>query len=210
MFVRIGLCNLLGQMCSILNADSLGGLHITVFFNLESLRQDEISHYFVLWVIVEEFTRIYKAAFPIVWHWKQSLCNQKNMCLAVTYQVTQSFWLCKQKPQEVSWHCTFKRRKTFNTKISLHNTYRICPCLPVSCVPPLIVVPCENVYSAFHSSQPAQSLIKHALWGLIFNQFKSGVDFDSLPSGFSGVPLYSFEIEISLDLGLREQVLGEC
>lgn len=45
------------------------------------------------------------------WHWKQSLCNRGSLCLAVTYQVTQSFWLCKQKSREVSWHCTFKSRK---------------------------------------------------------------------------------------------------
>lgn len=113
------------------------------------------------------FTGINKVEFPKAseWHWKQSLCNRGSLRLAVTYQVTQSFWLCKQKSQEVSWHCTFKSRKyiykkTFNTKISFHNTSCISLCFPVSYAPPLIVFPCENVYSASHSSQPPHTQIK--------------------------------------------------
>ena len=35
-------------------------------------------------------------------------------------------------------------------------------------------------------------------------------DFGTLPSSFSGVPLFSFGIEISLDSGFREQMLGDC
>lgn len=40
--------------------------------------------------------------------------------------------------------------------------------------------------------------------------FKSAFDFASLPSGISGVRLYSFGIEISLDFGFREQMLRDC
>lgn len=153
------------------------------------------------------FTGIHKVEFPKAseWHWKQSPCNRGNLCLAVTYQVTQPFWLCKQKSQEVSWHCTFKSRKkkTFNTKI-------ICLCFPVPYAPPLIVFPCENIYSASHSSQPPHSLLKMPFKALFsVSGCKSAFDFGSLPSGFSGVTLYSFGIEISLDFGFREQMLWD-
>lgn len=56
------------------------------------------------------FIAMYKVEFPKAyeWHWKPSLCNRGILRLAVTYQVTQAFWLCKQNSEEVSWHCTFK------------------------------------------------------------------------------------------------------
>lgn len=102
------------------------------------------------------------------WHWKLLPHGWGSRCLALTQQVTQSFWICKQKSQEASWHCTFKskekkrkrKKKCFNTKISLHNTSSNSLCFPVSHAPPLIVLPCENVYSASHSSQPPHSLIQ--------------------------------------------------
>lgn len=207
--------NLLDQVHSTLCADRLRGLGITVLFQF---RVPLVTWNYLLfypsghhWRVL--FTGIHKVEFPkaSVWHWKQSLCNRGNLCLAVTYQVTQSFWLCKQKSQEVSWHCTFKsRKKTFNIKISLHNTSCICLHFPVSYAPPLIVFPCENVYSASHSSQPPHSLLKMPFKALFsVSGFESAFDFGSLPSGFSGVPLYSFGIEISLDFGFTEQMLRD-
>lgn len=63
-----------------------------------------------------------------------------------------------------------KKKKNFNTKISLHNTSRISLCFLVSYAPPLIPFPCENVYSASHSSQPPHSLIKMPFKALFFFQ----------------------------------------
>lgn len=53
---------------------------------------------------------------------------------------------------------------------------------------------------------------KNALYNLIFSLwvFKSAFDFDSLPYSSSGVPLYAFGIEISLDFWFREQMLRDC
>lgn len=196
---------LLDQVCS-LGTDRLAALDITMLFQfgvplvrLNYLLFDPSGHH---WRVL--FTGIHRVEFPKAseWHWKQSLRNQGNLCLAVTL-VTQSFWLCKQKLQEVSWHCTFKsRKKTLNTKISVHNTSCICLCFSVSYAPPLIVFPCENVCSAFHSSQPPHSLIKMPFKALFsVSGCKRAFDIGSLPSSFSGVPLHSFGTEISLDLG---------
>lgn len=87
----------------------------------------------------------------------------------------------------------------------------ICLCFSVSYGAPLIVFPCENVYSASHSSQPPHSLIlmpSKAIFSV--SAFKSAFDFGSVPFGFSGVRLYSFGIEISLDFRFREQTLRHC
>lgn len=107
--------NLVDQVCSTLCTERLRGLDITMLFQFrvplvtwnDLLFYPSGHHWRVL------FTGIYKVEFPKAseWHWKQSLCNRGNLCLAVTYQVTQSFWLCKQNLQEVSWHCTFKKQK---------------------------------------------------------------------------------------------------
>lgn len=81
----------------------------------------------------------------------------------------------------------------------------------MSYAPALIVFPCENVYSASHSSQPPHSLIKMPFKVLFsVSEFKSAFDFGSLPFGFSGVLLHSVGIEITLDFGFREQMLRDC
>lgn len=129
-------------------------------------------------------------------------------------RLTQSFWLCKQKSQEVSWHCTFKSRRkknTSNTKISLHNTSCICLHFPVSYAPPLIEFPCENVYTASHSSQPPHGVIKMPFKALLsVSGFTSAFEFDRLPSGVS---LESLSIPLglrSLWTEFREQMLRDC
>ena len=100
-------------MCSLLCTGRLRGLDITMFqFRVPPVILNDLLFYpsghhwgVLLTGILQGF------AEASDWHRKQSLCNRANLCLAVTYQVTQSFWFCKQKLQDVSWHCTFKRRK---------------------------------------------------------------------------------------------------
>lgn len=73
--------------------------------------------------------------------------------LSATCCVTQGFWFYKQKSQGVSWHCTFKSKKIKSHKrIWLHSD--------LSYAGPLAALPCENVYGAPHSLQPAHNLIK--------------------------------------------------
>lgn len=89
--------------------------------------------------------------------------HRRTLCLAPTYQVTHSFWFCKQKSQQVSLHCIFKSRQkklSFNTKISLCSTSCISLCFPVLFAPPLIVFRCQNVCSTSHSSQSPHNPIK--------------------------------------------------
>ena len=104
------------------------------------------------------------------WHWRQSLCNQGDLW----------FWLrayrarkTRSKPRlssPVSRNRTKwadiapskAEKKPVNTNILLLNASCICLCFPVSYALPLIAFPCENVYSASHSSQPPHSLIKMA------------------------------------------------